>query len=168
MRHMIGIVLLALTLGALGALSACSGAVAPSPSPTWTPAPKLTADPQSFNWDSPTKLQGEQSFDGWASSDPFTLPAGPETLAGFVWVDGSRAPRVTVRLVPVPKPVSFEGYSLASAKISFLRNPPKDEAVVNGWFPYTLPAGRYRLEVRQTSGGGSLVSYDELDVAGVK
>ena len=59
MRHMIGIALLAL---ALGALSACSGAAAPSPSPTWTPAPKLTADPQSFNWDSPTKVSSPANF----------------------------------------------------------------------------------------------------------
>ena len=165
MRRMIGIAVLAL---ALGALSACSGAVAPSPSPTWTPAPKLTADPQSLKWDSPTKVQGLWFDDGWANSDAFKLPAGPAMVGGLVTVDGSTAPRVTVRLEPVPKPASFEGYSLASADLWFLPKASQNEAAVDGWFPYALPAGRYRLVVRQTSGGGSLVSFDELDVAGVK
>ena len=126
MRHLIRIALLAL---ALGALSACSGAAAPSPSPTWTPAPKLTADPES---------------------------------------SARRRRAFTVRLEPVPKPASFEGYSLASANLWFLPKASQNEAAVDGWFPYALPAGRYRLVVRQTSGGGSLVSFDELDVAGVK
>ncbi len=162
MRRMIGIALLAL---ALGALSACSGATAPSPSPTWTPAPKLTADPQSFNWDSPTKVAGELLPDEWVPSPSFTLPAGPAMVAGFL--EGSAAARFTVRLVPVPNPASFEGYRLASANW-FLLKASKNEAAVDGWFPYALPAGRYSLLLRQTGNGGSPVYYEELDVAGVK
>ena len=170
MRHMTGIALLAL---ALGALSACSGAIAPSPtpSPTWTPAPKLTADPQSFNWDSPKDVSGGTFLlpDALASSDPFPLPAGPARVAGILAVDvGSAVPPFTVRLVPVPTPASFEGYSLASAKLSFLPKASENEAAVNGWFPYALPAGRYSLVVRQTSGDVPS-SFDEgLKVAGVK
>ena len=50
----------------------------------------------------------------------------------------------------------------------FLPKASENEAAVDGWFPYALPAGRYSLEVRQTSGDGSLISIDALDVAGVK
>ncbi len=183
MRHMIGIALLAL---ALGALSACSGAVAPSPTPTatapsptpiatapsptaaWTPAPKVTAAPQSFNWDSPTKVAGDNLLPGeWVPSPSFTLRAGPAMVDGFL-EGGSAATRFAMRLVPVPNPASFEGYRFARANLNFLRRAYGNEVAVNGWFPYALPAGRYRLEVRQTSGGGSLVWYDDLDVTGVK
>ncbi len=181
MRHMIGIALLAL---ALGALSACSGVVtseppvAPSPSPTvapspnstWTPAPRLTADPESLNWDSGTDVSGGQFLlpDALASSDPFTLPAGPAMVAGFVAVnDGSAMPPFTVQLVPVPNPASFEGYRLVSANW-FLPEASKNEAAVNGWFPYALPAGRYSLVVRQTGGDVPGMFDAGLHVAGVK
>lgn len=165
-RHMTAVAFLAVAL-AMSALSACGGAAAPSPSPTWTPAPKVTAGPRSFDWASPTQVRGKLLPDAWTSTASFALPAGPATVVGILKVPGSTAPRFTARLLPVPHPSSFAGYSLTSASLWHLPAIRLGEGALAGWFPYALPAGSYRLLVRETSGGGSGGSYD-LAVAGVK
>jgi len=159
----------ALGVAAALPLSGCGdgGTAAPSPSPTWTPASKLTAGPRSFDWASPTRLRGKLLPEAWTSTAPFTLPAGPVTVVGILKVPGSTAPRFTARLLPVPHPTSFAGYGLTAAGLWFLPMIRQGEGAIAGWFPYALPAGSYRLLVRETSGGGSGGSYD-LNVAGVK
>jgi hypothetical protein len=159
----------ALGVAAALPLSGCGdgGATAPPPSPTWTPAPRVTAGPQSFDWASPTRLRGKLLLDAWTSTASLTLPAGPATVVGILKVPGSTAPRFTARLQPVPQPTSFAGYGLTGASLWHLPNIRQGEGALAGWFPYVLPAGSYRLLVRETSGGGYGGSYD-LNVAGVK
>jgi hypothetical protein len=159
-RHAAAVTLLAAGL-AISALSACGGGA------TWTPAPKVTAGPQSFHWASPTKLRGRLLPDAWTSTAPISLPAGPATVVGILKVPGSTAPRFAARLLPVSHPSSFAGYGLASATLWFMPAIRQGEGALAGWFPYALPAGNYCLVVRETRGGGSGGSYD-LNVAGVR
>ncbi len=159
----------ALGVAAALPLSSCGdgGATAPPPSPAWTPAPKLTVGPRSFDWASPAPLRGKLLPDAWTSTASFTLPAGPATVVGILKVPGSTAPRFTARLLPVPCPTSFAGYGLTGASLWYLPMIRQGEGAIAGWFPFALPAGGYRLQVRETSGGGYGGSYD-LNVAGVK
>ena len=159
-----GIMLLAMAL-TMSALAACGGASAPSPSATWTPAPKVTTNPRSVHWATPTRLRGKLLPDTWASTASFRLPAGPATLVGILKVPGSTAPRFSARLLPMPRPASFAGYGLTGAGLWNLPMIRQGEGAIAGWFPFSLPAGTYRLLVRETSGGGSGGSYD-LNVAG--
>jgi len=164
-RHPLAILAVAL---AMSALSACAGTTtAPSPSPTWTPAPGVTAGPRSFAWASPTELRGKLLPEAWTATASFTLPEGPATVVGILKVPGSTSPRFTARLLPVPRPASFAGYRLTWASLWFLPAIMQGEGAIAGWFPFALPAGSYRLLVRETSGGGSAGSYD-LNVAGIK
>ena len=165
-RYAIGIVLLTVAL-AMSALSACGGGAAPSPSPTWTPAPKVTAGPRSFHWASPTQVRGKLLPDAWTSTASFALPAGPATVVGILKVPGSTEPGFTARLLPVPHASSFAGYGLTGASLWYLPMIRQGEGALAGWFPYALPAGSYRLLVRESSGGGSGGYYD-LNVAGVR
>ena len=103
----------------------------------------------------------------WTATASFRLPDGPATLVGILSVPGSTAPRFAARLLPVPRPASFAGYSLTGAGLWSLPMIRQGEGAIAGWFPFALPAGTYRLLVRETSGGGSGGSYD-LNVAGVK
>ncbi len=165
--HVAAATLLAVALSA-GVLAACgAGTSTPSSSPTWTPAPKLTANPSSLSWASPTELRGKLLPDGWTTTASFTLSAGPATVVGILKVPGSTTPRFTAHLVPLPPPASFAGYRLTDAGLWHLPLIRQGEGAIAGWFPYALPAGSYRLLVRETSGGGSGGSYD-LNVAGVK
>jgi len=158
-----------LSVAAVLPLSGCGdgGATAPPPSPAWTPAPRVTAGPGSFGWASPKNLRGELLPGTWTSTASFTLPAGPATVVGVLKVPGSTAPRFTARLLPSPDPSSSAGYRLSSASLWHLPMIRQGEGAIAGWFPYALPAGSYRLLVRETSGGGSGGSYD-LYVAGVE
>jgi hypothetical protein len=162
-RRAIGITLLAMAL-AMSALAACGGA-STSPSSSWTPAPKVTVSPRSAHWATPTRLRGKLLPGTWTTTTSFTLHAGPATVVGILKVPGSTAPRFSARLLPVPRPASFAGYSLTGAALWNLPMIRQGEGAVAGWFPFALPAGTYRLLVRQTSGGGSGGSYD-LNVAG--
>lgn len=164
---------LLLAVAALGVaaalpLSGCGdgGAAAP-PSPAWTPAPKLTVGPRSFDWASPAQVRGKLVPGGWTSTESFTLPPGPATVVGILKAPGSTAPRFTARLLPVPHLSSFAGYRLTGASLWYLPMIRQGEGAIAGWFPFALPAGGYRLQVRETSGGGYGGSYD-LNVAGVK
>jgi hypothetical protein len=151
---------------AVGALSACGGG-AVQQSPSWTPAPKVTAAPQSFHWASPTEVHGMLLPGAWTSTASFRLPAGPATVVGILKVPHSTAPRFTARLLPVSRSASFPGYGLSAAGLWHMPMIRKGEGAIAGWFAFTLPAGRYRLLLRETSGSGPGGSYD-LYVSGVK
>ena len=155
---------LALTV-AMTALPACRGAAS---TPTWTPAARVTAPARTFHWGSTTELRGKLVGGAWTPTESFTLPAGPATVVGILKVPGSTQPLFTARLLPVPGPPSFAGYSLGSGGPTWvLPSIPGGGGAIAGWFPYQLPAGGYRLLVRETRGGGSGGSY-YLNVAGVK
>ena len=153
-----------------------------SPAPEWlrrwrrhraAAEPHADAGPQgdgrssSFDWALPAQVRGKLVPGGWTSTASFTLPACPATVVGILRVPGSTAPRFTARLLPVPDASSFAGYRLSSASLWRLPMIRQGEGAITGWFPFALPAGSYRLLVRETSGGGRGGSYD-LNVAGVK
>ena len=162
-RRATGITLLAMAL-AMSALAACGGASTPSGS-SWTPAPKVTVSPRSVHWAVPTRLRGKLLPGTWTTTASFTLPAGPATVVGILKVPGSTAPSFSARVLPVPRPASVAGYSLTGAALWNMPMIRQGEGAIAGWFPFALPAGTYRLLVRETSGDGSGGSYD-LNVAG--
>jgi hypothetical protein len=127
----------------------------------------LTASAASIKWAAPTGLRGALLTDTWTSSASFTLPGGPATVVGILKVPGSIAPRFTARLMPDLHAPGFAGYAAVGVALWHLPYIGVGEGALTDWFPYALPAGTYRLMLRQIGDAQSAGTYD-LWVAGAK
>ena len=139
-----------------------------SPRSTWAPAPKLTADAGTFKWATPTRLRGTLLADTWTYTQSFALPGGPATVVGILRVPGSTLPGFTARLMPDHHSSGFAGYAAVDLP-GFWHLPVilAGEGALTDWFPYALPAGSYRLMIRQVGETQTPGTYD-LWVAGVQ
>lgn len=152
---------------ALGLMGCGGGTASTSPSPPWTPAPRLTAGATSFKWANPSRLHGVLLPKAWTYTASFPLPGGPATVLGFLKVPGTTSPRFTARLMPDQHAPGFTGYAAVDVPLWNLPLMRADEGALTEWFPYELPAGDYRVMMRQVGGrqsGGTYVIW----VAGVK
>jgi len=151
----------------LGLVGCGGGAASTSPSPSWTPALRLTASATSFKWTGPTRLRGTLLPKAWTYTSSFPLPSGPATVVGILKVPGTTWPGFTARLMPDQHAPGFAGYAAVDTSLWHMPAIGAGEAALKDWFPYALPAGSYRVMMRQVGGRQSGGTYD-IRVAGVR
>ena len=132
-------VFLALTLVAPAVLAGCSHPKHASTSPTWTPAPSVSASPADVKWGAATaSLRGRLLRQAWTTTPSILLRTGPLLLRAQLRAAQSQAPSFVARLMPVPQPGGFGGYR--AVDLPWPQPLPEADRQVLG----DVPAGRRR------------------------
>jgi hypothetical protein len=156
-------------LGAL-ALAACGGGGGAStkPSPAWTPEAALSVPYSSFKWASSTRLRGPLTPKSWTYTASFTLKGGPVNVVGVMTTRGSQNAHFVVRVMPQDHGPGFTGYPcVPSGQVIYGPMLRADQSEVIDWCPFDLPAGNYRVMLKQTGGSKQGGTYD-LGISQVK